>query len=52
MRNDLKFVLGVVLCIIGVLIIISTFFYLRYIPGGFIALALGLLMISESRKSR
>jgi hypothetical protein len=50
MNNRLKFRLGVIFCIIGLIILISSLSYGRFIPGGFISLGIGIILISESRK--
>jgi hypothetical protein len=50
MNNRLKFGLGVIFCIIGAIILISSLLFIRVIPGGFISLAIGIILISESRK--
>ena len=51
MRNRLKLGLGIIFCILGLIILISSFLYAKFIPGGFISLALGILLISESKKN-
>jgi hypothetical protein len=51
MKNKLKLTLGIIFCLLGVIILISTFVYAKLIPGGFISLAVGILLISESRKN-
>ena len=51
MENRLKFGLGVIFCILGAIILFSSLFFVRIIPGGFISLAIGIILISESRKN-
>ena len=51
MENRLKFGLGVIFCLLGLIILISSLLYVKVIPGGFISLAIGILLISESRKN-
>ena len=51
MQNNLKFGLGVIFCLIGAIILISSLFFVRYLPGGFISLGIGIMLISESRKN-
>jgi hypothetical protein len=51
MRNNVKLGLGIIFCLLGVIILISSFFYSIVIPGGFISLAVGILLISESKKN-
>ena len=50
MRNRLKLGLGIIFCILGLIILISSFLYAKFIPGGFISLVVGILLISESKK--
>ena len=50
MRNKLKLRLGIIFCILGVIILISSFLYSIVIPGGLISLAAGILLISDSKK--
>lgn len=51
MKNRVKIGLGVIFCLIGGIILISSLLYARIIPGGFISLAIGIILISESRKT-
>jgi len=50
MRNRLKLVLGVIFCLIGVIILISSLLWNRFIPGGFISLGIGIILITDSKK--
>lgn len=50
MNNRLKFGLGVIFCIIGLIILIGSLLYGTFIPGGFISLGIGIILILESRK--
>jgi hypothetical protein len=52
MRNGLKLGLGILFCLLGATILISSFLYSKVIPGGLISLAIGILLISESRKNQ
>ena len=51
MRNRMKLGLGIVFCLLGTIILISSFLYSIVIPGGLISLALGVILISESKKN-
>ena len=46
----MKLVLGFIFCLIGAIILISSLFFVRFIPGGLISLGIGIMLISESRK--
>jgi hypothetical protein len=50
MQNKWKFRLGIVSCLIGVIILLTSLLGGRFLPGGLVLLALGLISISESRK--
>lgn len=51
MDSRIKFAIGIIFCLIGVIILISSLFFVKmFIPGGFLSLAIGLILISESRK--
>jgi hypothetical protein len=50
MKNNVKLGLGIVFCLLGVIILISSFLYAIVIPGGFISLAVGIILISDSKK--
>ncbi|WP_414469955.1 hypothetical protein [Methanobacterium sp. ACI-7] len=52
MQNKWKFVLGVIFCIIGVIILSTSFLIGRFIPGGLILLAIGLMLISRSKENK
>jgi len=49
MDNNLKLGLGIILCLIGVIILISSFFYMLVIPGGLISIFIGVMLIKDSR---
>lgn len=51
MRNKQKLGLGIIFCILGVIILISSFLYSIVIPGGIISLVVGILLISDSKKN-
>jgi hypothetical protein len=51
MNSRFKLGLGVTLSLLGVIILLSNFLYGKFIPGGFISLAIGILLISESMKN-
>jgi hypothetical protein len=51
MRKNQKLGLGIIFCLLGVIILISSFLYAKFIPGGFISLAVGILLISDSKKN-
>ena len=51
MKNNIKLGLGIIFCLLGLIILISSFLYAKFIPGGFISLAIGILLISESKKN-
>jgi hypothetical protein len=51
MRNKQKLGLGIIFCMLGVIILISSFLYSIVIPGGLISLAVGILLISDSKKN-
>ncbi len=50
MENKWKLILGIIFCLIGVAILSTSLFIGRFIPGGFIALAIGIILISNSRE--
>lgn len=50
MNNRLKLGLGVILSVLGVLIIVSNFFYMIVIPGGLISILVGSMLIYDSIK--
>ncbi|MGB9936269.1 MAG: hypothetical protein ACPK7O_00975 [Methanobacterium sp.] len=50
MQNKWKFYIGVIFCIMGVVILSTSLFIGRFIPGGFILLAIGIMLISSSRE--
>jgi len=50
MQNKWKFMLGVIFCIIGAVILLTSILVGRYLPGGLALLALGLILISDSKK--
>ena len=47
----MKLGLGIIFCLLGVIILISSFLYAVVILGGFISLAVGIILISESKKN-
>jgi hypothetical protein len=51
MRSKQKLGLGIIFCILGVIILISSFLYSIVIPGGLISLAVGIILISDSKKN-
>ena len=51
MRNKQKLGLGIIFCILGVIILISSFLYSIVIPGGLISLVVGILLIWDSKKN-
>jgi len=50
MDNQLKLGLGIIVCILGVLILISSFFYMIVIPGGLFSILVGSMLIYDSFK--
>ena len=50
MQAKWKFGLGILFCIIGVIILLTSLLIGRFLPGGLALLALGLILISESRR--
>lgn len=52
MRYSLKLGLGIIFCLLGVTILISSFIYAKFIPGGLISLAIGILLISGSKEKQ
>ena len=50
MENKWKFRLGVIFCLMGMAILLSSVLSGKYLPGGLALLALGLILISDSRK--
>jgi hypothetical protein len=50
MQNKWKLLLGVIFCIIGVIILSTSFLIGKFIPGGFVSLAIGIILISSSRE--
>lgn len=50
MKNWLKSGLGIIFCVLGVLILISNFFYMIVIPGGLFSILLGSMLIYDSIK--
>ncbi len=50
MNNNLKLGLGVIFCVLGVLIIVSNFFYMIVIPGGLFSILVGSMLIYDSIK--
>lgn len=50
MQSKWKFRLGVVFCLTGAAILLTSFLIGRFLPGGFALLAIGLILMSESRK--
>lgn len=51
MDNQLKLGLGVIICFVGVLILISNFFYMIVIPGGLFSILVGAMLIYDSKKN-
>ncbi len=51
MRSRLKLGLGIIFCLLGVILLTSSFLFALIIPGGFISLAIGIILISESKKN-
>ncbi|MGF7117424.1 hypothetical protein [Methanobacterium oryzae] len=50
MQNKWKFRFGFILCIIGIAILLTSLLIGRFIPGGFASLAIGFILISNSRE--
>jgi len=50
MDYRLKFVLGILFCLIGAIILFNSLLHVIFIPGGFISLAIGIMLILDSRK--
>jgi hypothetical protein len=50
MQAKWKFRLGTLSCIIGMIILLTSLLIGRFVPGGLVLLALGFILISESRK--
>lgn len=50
MDDRLKLGLGIIICIVGVLILISSFFYMIVIPGGLFSILIGSMLIYDSLK--
>ncbi len=52
MDNRLKFGLGILFFILGVIILINDLFYTRFLPGAFISMAIGIMLILDSRRNQ
>lgn len=52
MDNRIKLGLGILLCAVGIIILISSFFYMLVIPGGLISLFIGVMLIVDSRNRK
>jgi hypothetical protein len=50
MQNKWKFRFGIISCLIGASILLTSLLIGRFIPGGLVLLAIGIMLISESRK--
>lgn len=50
MQNKWKFRFGVISCLLGVIILVTSLLTRRFIPGGFALLVIGFILISNSRK--
>lgn len=50
MQSKWKFRFGVIFCIIGVVILLTSLLIGRFLPGGLALLALGIILISDSKK--
>lgn len=50
MQNTWKFILGVIFCLIGVVILLTSLLIGRFIHGGFVLLAIEIILISRSRQ--
>jgi len=50
MDNRLKLGLGILICIVGVVVLISSFFYMIVIPGGLFSILVGSMLIYDSIK--
>lgn len=50
MDSKLKLVLGIIICFVGVMILISSFFYMIVIPGGLFSILIGSMLIYDSIK--
>jgi len=52
MQNKWKFRFGVISCLLGVSILVTSLLTRRFIPGGLILLAIGLMLILRSRENK
>ncbi|MGZ7096250.1 MAG: hypothetical protein ACXVHU_07255 [Methanobacterium sp.] len=52
MQNKWKAILGVLSCLAGVIILSTSFLIGRFIPGGLVLLAVGIILISQSREKK
>ncbi len=50
MENKWKFIAGIICCIIGIAILATSLFIGRFIPGGFVLLAIGIILIMNSKE--
>lgn len=50
MQTKWKFRLGIISCLIGAIILVTSLLIGRFLPGGLALLALGLILIFDSRK--
>jgi hypothetical protein len=50
MQNKWKFRFGVISCIIGAGILLTSLLIGKFIPGGLVLLAIGIILISQSRE--
>ncbi len=49
MQNKWKLILGVISCLIGIIILSASYLIGRFIPGGLVLIALGIILISNSK---
>lgn len=49
MHKRLKLVVGVLFCLLGLIILTSSIFLNRFIPGGFICLGIGIILLTDSK---
>ena len=50
MQNKWKFRFGLISCLIGVIILVTSLLIGRFLPGGFALLAIGLILIFNSKE--
>jgi hypothetical protein len=51
MNDRLKLLFGVIFCLLGVIILTSSLILNKFLPGGFISLGIGIILITESKRT-